>query len=104
MPSTTGMMEDALETFSVLQEDQNPQYASDQRGRDAARCYRQVKRKDVVELRSKQCQRSGTKKPKSSSSPPRTCTAKKNAAKCDALTATRNWIATGFAGGGWWIK
>jgi hypothetical protein len=47
--------EDALETFAVLQEDQNPQHASDQRGRDAARCHRQVKRKDVVELRSKQC-------------------------------------------------
>jgi eukaryotic-like serine/threonine-protein kinase len=49
--------EDALETFAVLKEDQNPQHASDQRGRDAARCHRQVKRKDVVELRSKQCQR-----------------------------------------------
>src|ERR1700692_3953983 len=49
--------EDALETLAVLQEDQNPQYASDQRGRDAARCHRQVKRKDVVEFRSKQCQR-----------------------------------------------
>ena len=34
--------EDALETFAVLQEDQNPQHASDQRGRDAARCHRQV--------------------------------------------------------------
>ena len=49
--------EDALETFAVLREDQNPQHASDQRGSDAARCHRQVKRKDVVELRSKQCQR-----------------------------------------------
>src|ERR1700692_2890497 len=49
--------EDALETFAVLQEDQNPQHASDQRGRDARRSHRQVKRKDVVELRSKQCQR-----------------------------------------------
>src|SRR6202166_4825159 len=49
--------EDALETFAVLQEDQNPQHASDQRGRDAARRHRQVKRKDVVELRRKQCQR-----------------------------------------------
>ena len=33
------------------------QHASDQRWRDAGRCHRQVKRKDVVELRSKQCQR-----------------------------------------------
>src|SRR5271169_1799528 len=49
--------EDALEAFAVLQEDQNPQHASDQRGRDAARCHRQVEREDVVELRSKQCQR-----------------------------------------------
>jgi hypothetical protein len=49
--------EDALETFAVLKEDQNPQHASDQRGRDAARCHRQVKRKDVVELRRQHCQR-----------------------------------------------
>src|SRR6202051_2436924 len=49
--------EDALETFAVLQEDQNPQQASDQRGCDAARCHRQVEREDVVELRSKQRQR-----------------------------------------------
>jgi hypothetical protein len=49
--------EDALETFAVLQEDQNPQNASEQSGRDAAWRHRQVKRKDVVELRSKQCQR-----------------------------------------------
>jgi hypothetical protein len=49
--------EDALETFAVLHEDQNPQHASDQRGRDAAWRHRQVKRKDVVKLRSKQCQR-----------------------------------------------
>src|ERR1700686_5570247 len=47
--------EDALETFAVLQEDQTPQHASDQRGRDAARSHRQVKRKDVVELRRKHC-------------------------------------------------
>src|ERR1700675_4690598 len=38
--------EDALETFAVLQEDQNPQHASDQRGRDAARCHRQVERSE----------------------------------------------------------
>lgn len=49
--------ENAVETFAVLQEDQNPQHASDQRGRDAAWRHRQVKRKDVVELRRKQCQR-----------------------------------------------
>jgi hypothetical protein len=30
--------------------------------------------------------------------------AKKNAAKCDALMATKNCIASGFDGGGWWMK
>ena len=49
--------ENAVEAVAVLQEDQNPQHASDQRGCDAARCHRQVKRKDVVEFRGKQCQR-----------------------------------------------
>src|SRR5882724_9275464 len=49
--------EDALETFAVLKEDQNPQYRGHQSRSNARRCHRQVKRKDVVELRSKQCQR-----------------------------------------------
>src|SRR4029077_5020853 len=49
--------EDALETFAVLQENQNPQHASDQSRRDGARGHRQVERQDVVELRSQQCQR-----------------------------------------------
>src|SRR4029077_11642128 len=46
--------ENLLETFAVLQENQNPQHASNQRGRDALRRHRQVKRKDVVEFRSQQ--------------------------------------------------
>ena len=49
--------EDTLETFAVLEENQNPQHACDQCRNDGARRHRQVKRKDVVELRSKQRQR-----------------------------------------------
>src|ERR1700675_793559 len=49
--------EDALEAFAVLKEDQHPQYRGHQSRRDARRRKRQVKRKDVVELRRQHCQR-----------------------------------------------
>jgi len=54
--------ENTLEAFAVLKEDRNPQHASDQPGSDTAWVHRQVERKDVVELRRKQCQRKGHKK------------------------------------------
>src|ERR1700675_2024946 len=54
--------EDAVEAFAVLKEDQHPQYRGHQRRRNARRRKRQVKRKDVVEHRSKQCQRKGHEK------------------------------------------
>src|SRR5207245_1474368 len=47
---------------------------------------------------------SGTQKPESKSRPPINCTAKKNVAKCDELMATKNCRASGFVGGGWWMK
>src|SRR5437899_5199953 len=50
-------VEDALEAFAVLKKDQHPQYGCHQCRSNARRCHRQVKRKDVVELRGKQCQR-----------------------------------------------
>jgi hypothetical protein len=49
--------EDALEAFAVLKEDQYPQYRGHQGRRNARRRKRQVKRKDVVELRCQHCQR-----------------------------------------------
>src|SRR6202163_2277874 len=49
--------EDAVEAFAVLKEDQHPQYRGHQRRRNARRRKRQVKRKDVVELRRQRCQR-----------------------------------------------
>src|SRR5271163_1393144 len=49
--------EDALEAFAVLKEDQYPQYGSQQCRRNACRRKRQVKRKNVVELRRQRGQR-----------------------------------------------
>src|SRR5580692_1859587 len=49
--------EDALEAFAVLKEDQYPQYRGHQSRTNARRRKRQVKRKDVVELRRQHCQR-----------------------------------------------
>src|SRR4029077_6117973 len=48
--------EDALEAFAVLNEDQYPQYRGHQCRSNARRRKRQVKRKDVVELRRQHCQ------------------------------------------------
>jgi hypothetical protein len=49
--------EDALEAFAVLKEDQYPQYTRHQSRSNARRRKRQVKRKDVVELRRQHGQR-----------------------------------------------
>src|SRR5271154_2399949 len=49
--------EDAIEALAVLKEDQYPQYSCHQSRRNARRRKRQVKRKDVVELRRQRCQR-----------------------------------------------
>src|ERR1700683_1017633 len=49
--------EDALEALAVLKEDQYPQYRGHQSRRNARRRKRQVKRKDVVELRRQHCER-----------------------------------------------
>src|SRR5580658_3968421 len=49
--------EDALEALAVLIEDHYPQYTGHQSRRNARRRKRQVKRKDVVELRRQHCQR-----------------------------------------------
>lgn len=49
--------EDALEAFAVLKEDQYPQYRGHQSRSNARRRKRQMKRKDVVELRRQRCQR-----------------------------------------------
>src|SRR6202021_90561 len=49
--------EDALEAFAVLKENQYPQYRGHQSRRNACWRKRQVKRKDVVELRRQHCQR-----------------------------------------------
>src|SRR5580692_594048 len=54
--------EDALEAFAVLKEDQYPQYRGHQTRSNARRRKRQVKRKDVVEHGSKQCQGKGYEK------------------------------------------
>src|SRR5580700_11832339 len=48
--------EDALEAFAVLKENQYPQYRGHQSRNNARRRKRQVKRKDVVELRRQHCQ------------------------------------------------
>src|SRR5712672_1190063 len=44
-------VEDAFEAFAVLKEDQHPQHRGYQSRSNARRRKRQVKRKDVVELR-----------------------------------------------------
>src|SRR5450432_287580 len=49
--------ENALEAFAILKEDQHPQCTSHQSPRNARRRKRQVKRKDVVQLRRQHCQR-----------------------------------------------
>src|ERR1700675_2034062 len=49
--------EDPLEAFAVLKEDQHPQYRGHQSRRNTCRRKRQVKRKDVVELRRQDGQR-----------------------------------------------
>jgi hypothetical protein len=48
---------DALEAFAVLMEDLHPQYRGHQSRRNARRCKRQLKPKDVVELRRQHRQR-----------------------------------------------
>src|SRR5579862_2850110 len=57
MPGPRLRAEDALEAFAVLKEDQYPQYRGHQSRRNARRRKRQVKRKDVVELRRQHRQR-----------------------------------------------
>src|SRR5258707_5959715 len=49
--------EDAVEAFAVLKENQYPQYRGHQSRSNGRRRKRQVKRKDVVELRRQHCQR-----------------------------------------------
>src|SRR5580698_3880949 len=49
--------EDPLEAFAVLKEDQYPQYRGHQSRSNGRRRKRQVKRKDVVELRRQHGQR-----------------------------------------------
>src|SRR5580700_2159644 len=49
-------VEDALEAIAVLKEDEYPQYRGHQSRTNGRRRQRQVKRKDVVELRRQYCQ------------------------------------------------
>src|SRR5260370_9817367 len=49
--------EDAVEAFAVLKENQYPKYRGHQSRSNGRRRKRQVKRKDVVELRRQHCQR-----------------------------------------------